>query len=192
MFDYFGVLISIIFGLSLTHVLRGLGRLIQLRHETRAYWVHIVWTINVVVFVLAIWWGMYWWKELQDWSASWFFYIAGYAIAIFMWAFMLFPQEFAPGVDFADYFYGNRHWFFGIQTVVCLMDLPETLRKGELHLRAVPNVYPYVISGFLLMSIIGMLTSNRRAHAVLSVTWLLLTVGYVFLSPLSRIVGLTY
>ncbi len=48
MFDFFGVLISVIFGLALTHLLRGLGRLIQMRHETRLYWVRIVWTINVV------------------------------------------------------------------------------------------------------------------------------------------------
>lgn len=32
MFDYFGVLISVIFGLTLTHLPRGLGRIIQLRH----------------------------------------------------------------------------------------------------------------------------------------------------------------
>ena len=31
MFDYFGVLISVIFGLALTHLLRGVGRIIQLR-----------------------------------------------------------------------------------------------------------------------------------------------------------------
>ena len=82
MFDYFGVLISVIFGLALTHLLRGLGRLIQKRHETRLYWVHIVWTINLVLFVLAIWWGMYWWKGLQDWTIGLFAFISGYAVVI--------------------------------------------------------------------------------------------------------------
>jgi hypothetical protein len=124
MFDYFGVLISVIFGLALTHLLRDVGRIIQLRQETQAYWVHIVWTLNCVIFVLAIWWGMYWWKGLQDWSAEWFFFIAGYAVAIFMWAYVLFPAEFAPGVNFENYFYENRRWFFGIQTVVFLLDIP--------------------------------------------------------------------
>lgn len=190
MFDYFGVLLSIIFGLALTHVLRGLGRLVQLRHETRAYWVHVVWSLNVVIYVLSIWWGMYWWKELQDWSVAWFMYIATYAIAIFMWSFMLFPQEFAPGVDFADYFYTNRRWFFGVQAVVCLLDLPETLRKETLHLRATPTAYPYVISGFLLLSLVGLFTGNRRVHAVVCVLWMLLALGYMFFSPLSRIIGL--
>ena len=92
-FDYFGVLISVIFGLALTHLLRGLGRLIQMRHESRAYWVHIVWTINVVMFVLAVWWGMYWWKGLQDWTFGWFLFVSGYAISVFMWSYALYPAE---------------------------------------------------------------------------------------------------
>lgn len=102
--DYFGVLISVILGLALTHVLRGLGRIIQMRHEVRSYWVHIVWAINVVIYVLAIWWSMYYWKGLEDWNFEWFFFIAGYAIAVFMWAYMLFPAEFPAGVDFNAFF----------------------------------------------------------------------------------------
>ena len=54
MFDYFGVLISIILGLALTHLLRGLAKLIQMRHEVEPYWVQIVWTLTVTIFVLAI------------------------------------------------------------------------------------------------------------------------------------------
>jgi hypothetical protein len=187
MFDYFGVLISVIFGLALTHMLRGVGRIIELRGETRPYWVHLVWALNCVIFVLAIWWGMYWWKGLQEWSAEWFFFIAGYAVAIFMWAYVLFPSELAPGVDFEAYFYANRRWFFGIQMVVFLMDIPETLRKGLLHLRPMPEVYPYVITGLLLISAIGFISANRRVHGVLCLSWLLLTLSYLFFSSLERI-----
>lgn len=187
MFDYFGVLISVIFGLALTHLLRGLGRIIQLRHETQTYWVHIVWTINVVVFVLAIWWGMYWWKGLQDWTAEWFFFIAAYAITIFMWAYVLFPAEFAPGVDFESYFYANRRWFFGIQTAMVLADIPETLQKGVMHLRLVPTPYPYVIASLLLICVVGLITEKRRVHAVLCIAWLLTVLGYLFFSSLERI-----
>jgi hypothetical protein len=61
-------------------------------------------------------------------------------VAIFMWSYVLFPAEFASGVDFKNYFYENRRWFFGIQTVVFLMDIPETLQKSVLHLRPVPAV----------------------------------------------------
>lgn len=187
MFDYFGVLISIIFGLALTHMLRGVGRMIELRRETRPYWVQLVWAVNCVVFVLAIWWGMYWWKGLEVWTAEWFFFIAGYAIAIFMWAYVLFPAELSPGVNFESYFYANRRWFFGIGMVVFLMDIPETLGKSVLHIRPMPVVYPYVITGFLVMCGIGWITANRRVHKVLCVAWLCLNLGYLFFSSLEHI-----
>jgi hypothetical protein len=187
MFDYFGVLISIVFGLALTHLLRGLGRIIQMRHETRSYWVHIVWTINVVIYVLSIWWSMYWWKGLGDWSFEWFFFIAGYAIAIFMWAYVLFPAEFAPGVDFNAYFFANRRWFFGIQAVVVLTDIPETIEKDVMHLRPVPSQYVYLVASLLLVTIVGLITDKRRVHAVLCIVWLLIVLGYLFLSAGARI-----
>jgi hypothetical protein len=187
MFDYFGVLISVILGLALTHLLRGLGRIIQMRHETRSYWVHIVWTINVVIFVLAIWWGMYWWKGLMDWTVEWFFFIAMYAVTIFMWAYVLFPAEFAPGVDFEAFFYANRRWFFGLQTVVVLMDLPETLQKAAMHLRPVPPQYLYVIAGLVLISVVALITERRRVHAVLCIAWLFTILSYLFFSSLERI-----
>ncbi len=189
MFDYFGVLISVIMGLALTHLLRGLGRLMQLRHEAQPYWVHIVWTVNALIYVLAIWWGMYWWKDLQDWSAAWFFFIAAYAIVLFMWAYMLFPQEFSPDVNFESYFYANRRWLFGIQTFMCLMDIPETLRKGAMHLRPTPAPYPLFIASLLLISVVGLVTSRRRVHAVLCVAWLVIVLCYMFLSTLARIAG---
>jgi hypothetical protein len=58
MFEYLGVLIAVILGLSLTHLLRGLSRLIHMRRTVKPYWVQIVWTVNILIYVLAVWWGM--------------------------------------------------------------------------------------------------------------------------------------
>ncbi len=190
MFDYFGILISVIFGLALTHLLGGLARLIQMRHVVRPYWVHVVWTFNVVVFVLAIWWGMYWWRNLHEWTTDWFYFIAAYAVVIFMWASMLYPPEHREGLDFEQYFFSNRYWFFGFQTAVCLMDIPETIEKGTLHLRAVPGEYPVLMGVLVAISIAGMISRRPRVHGVICVAWLLATFGYsVFIPIMSRIVA---
>jgi hypothetical protein len=37
MFDYFGILVSIILGLALTHLLRGIAKQILMRHTVRIY-----------------------------------------------------------------------------------------------------------------------------------------------------------
>jgi len=41
-----------------------------MRREVRPYWVHVVWSFNVIIWVLAIWWGMFWWHGLQEWSVA--------------------------------------------------------------------------------------------------------------------------
>ncbi|HEY4771883.1 MAG TPA: hypothetical protein VIH50_02530 [Steroidobacteraceae bacterium] len=187
MFDYFGVLISVIMGLALIHLLRGAVRLIQMRHEVRPYWVHIVWTINCAFYVLGIWWGMFWWRDLQDWTVGWFYFIATYAIALFLWAAMLYPVEYSRGFDFEEFFFDNRRWFFGIQTLVSLMDIPETLQKAALHLRPVPAQYVILAPTMVALSLTGLLTRNRHVHAVLCVAWFTLLVGYLFLTPIARI-----
>jgi hypothetical protein len=189
-FDYFAVLISVILGLALIHPLRGLAKLIQMRHEITHYWVHIVWTFNVIIYVLGIWWGMFWWRGLQEMTVQWFFFLIVYAILQFMWAAMLYPPEFSRGMDFQNYFLSNKYWFFGIQLAVVLMDIPETLVKGVEHLRPVPKEYPFLISALFVISVVALLSSKRRVQGLLGVTWFLVILSYLFFIPLmSRIVG---
>jgi hypothetical protein len=132
--------------------------------------------------------GMYWWKGLEDWTFGLFAFISGYAVVIFMWAYMLYPAEFPAGVDFEAFFFDNRRWFFGIQVLTVLWDAPEVLQKAALHLRPVPAQYGYLITGLLVVSLVGLITDKRRVHAVLCIAWLLLFLGYEFLTSVTRIV----
>jgi hypothetical protein len=133
---------------------------------------------------------MFWWRGLQELSAQWFFFLIAYAILQFLWAAMLFPPEFARGMDFQSYFFSNKHWFFGIQLAVVLMDIPETLVKAAAHLRAVPKEYPFLVSALLAITVGAMLSSRRHVQGVLGIAWLLVILSYLFLTPLmSRAVG---
>jgi len=106
-----------------------------------------------------------------------------------MWAYMLYPAEFPAGVDFEDFFFDNRRWFFGIQVLTVLWDVPEVLQKAASHLRPVPAQYGYLITGLFLISLFGLITDKRRIHAVLCIAWLLLFLGYEFLTSVTRIVA---
>lgn len=187
MFDYFGVLVSVMLGMALTHLLKGLAKLVQTRHESSIYWVHIVWTLNVFIFVLAIWWGMFWWRGLQDWTVEWFFFISIYATALYLWASLLYPPDFPRGFAFENWFFDNKHWFFGAQTLVLLLDIPETFEKSVLGLRPVPRQYELLMPVLLLIAVTGFFSNSRRVHAGLAVSWLIATLSYLFLNPSSQI-----
>ena len=189
MFEYLGVLISVILGLALTHLLRGLAKLIHMRRTVRPYWVHIVWTINILIYVLAIWWGMFWWNKLQVWTIEEFLFIIGYSIVVFMLASMLSPWDFAHGLDFEQYFFANKSWFFTIFLVATLMDIPETLEKGISNLREVPRQYVIFIPIALTILVTALFSKSRRVHGVLGISWLVLILAYLAFTSLARIVA---
>lgn len=188
MFSYLGVLISVILGLSLTHLLVGLSKTIQLRQSVRIYWVQIVWVINVILYVLALWWGMFWWNKLQVWPIEEFLFIMAYSIVVFMLASLLFPWDFAANLDFERYFFANKTWFFGIFLTATLLDIPETLQKGVNHLRDVPRQYVVFIPVSLAILLTGLLSSNRRVHRGLGVAWLILILAYLAFTSLAKVV----
>ena len=189
MFEYLGILIAVILGLSLTHLLRGLAKLIHLRRDAKIYWVHIVWTVNMLIYVLAVWWGMYWWTHLHDWTILEFFFIAGYCTVLFMLASILYPTECLPGEDFEHYFYANKSWFFGTQILAFLLDIPETLAKAGAHQREVPLEYFIFIPLILAINVAALVTDKRRIHAVLCVAWLAVMIWYLTFTSIDTIIA---
>lgn len=69
------------------------------------------------------------------------------------------------------------------------MDIAETLAKASAHLRAIPVLYAAFIPALITISLVGFFATGRRIHATLCVAWLIITLSYIFFSPLSRILG---
>ena len=51
-FEYLGVLLSVIMGLGVTHILAGLSKVIHHRKTFKSYWVHTLWCINVLIYIV--------------------------------------------------------------------------------------------------------------------------------------------
>jgi hypothetical protein len=187
MFDYLGVLLSVVLGLALTNVIFGLSSLIQMRRSVRVYWVQIVWAAVSVTYVLAIWWGMFWWRHLAEWQFEEFLFLIGYAIVIFMMAAMLFPMTLIEGTDMEAHFFGNRRWFFGLLALTLILDVPETVAKQTAGLRDVPVQYLLFQPFVLALAVIGWTTENRRVHGAIAVAFLATQIAYLTLNAAHRI-----
>ncbi|MBA3898471.1 MAG: hypothetical protein H0X36_15365 [Sphingomonadaceae bacterium] len=158
-----------------------------MRRTVQPYWVQLVWTANVLGYVLALWWGVYWWHRLSEWTFQGFTFLTGYSIVLFMLAAILFPTEARENLDFEDYFFENRRWFFGLLTLALLLDIPETLAKSTSHLRDVPVEYRLYIPFALALSVTGLFTANRRVHAGLCMAYMAAFTAYLTLTLLDRI-----
>ena len=189
MFDYLAVLISVVLGLAVTHVLTGVSGAINQRHRVRIDWLQLFWALNVLAYVLAVWWGMYWWKHLTIWTVQAFAFLTSYAIVLFLMASALFPGEGGRSDPERTAFERNRYWFFGLLLAAHLIDIPETAAKQADGLRAVPPQYWIAAPLFILIAITGLLTGRRTVHAVLAPAWLATLIGYDVFSALDQIVA---
>lgn len=188
-FEYIGVLVSVIMGLGITHLATGATKLIQHRDEVRFYLPHMIWTLNILIYILLIWWGMFSWSGHDDWYAYEYLFITSYAIASFFLAAMLYPWDMSRDIDVDAYFFKNRIWFFGALLVAWWIDVPATLLKASAELRPVPQGYFGFIGIQTLIACIGIGTRNRFVHLLLSIIFLALVLILVLFSAQSRISG---
>jgi len=186
-FEYLGVLISVIMGLGITHLATGATKLIQHRDEARFYLPHALWPINILVYILLIWWGMFWWSGHENWYAYKYLFITLYAIVLFFLASMLYPLDMQKDIDVSEYFFKNRFWFFGTFFLAWCLDVPETLIKAGEELRPVPQEYFWFVSLNLAIAITGMITRKHAVHLILPILWFSLIVFYVLMSSLGYI-----
>ena len=186
-FEYIGVLISVIMGLGVTHLAIGATKLIQHREEVRFYVPHMIWTANILIFILLIWWGMFSWSSHDNWYALEYLFITAYAITSFFLAAMLYPWDMAPDIDVRAFFSKNRVWFFGSLLVAWGIDTTESLFKANAGLRPIPPGYFGFIGMQMLLAIVGIVSRNKIVHVILPILFFASLVILVLFSTAAQI-----
>ena len=181
-FAYLSVLISIITGLGITHLLTGLGRFMGGPERPRVYWVHVVWTVNIVLYQAFFWWFTFKWADLETWTFGLFLFVLAYAVLLYLLAVILYPVGVPAGFDFHAHFYRRRRWFFHVLAFLAVVDVVDTALKGPENMSGVG------LAGmvFLASSLAGPLVaaSVRRAafHQVYAVYWGMALIAWILYS----------
>jgi hypothetical protein len=137
LFEYVGVLGSIVVGLALAHILTGVSRTLQALGRIRVYWVHSVWTLNITVYLVFFWWFMYHWSGVESWDFFLFVFLLLYAVTLYLISALLFPGEVSPGFDFKEHYFQNKRWVFGFLSFAYVLDTFETTTKAALGLKEI-------------------------------------------------------
>lgn len=186
-FEYLGVILSVIMGLGVTHILAGVSKTIHHRKTVKFYWVQTLWAFNILIYIVSIWWGMFWWSGQADWTYFQFLMLILYAILLFLSASLIFPWDFADDFDFEAHFYDTRPWFFAVLASAWTIDIPETVAKSDGGLRGLPEAYLAFVISHIVLSVAAAIWPNRLFHKVYAVAWLVFTVGYLSATTLAQI-----
>jgi hypothetical protein len=171
-FSYLSFLTSIVLALGVTRVLTGVGMLLQSRGRLTLYWVHLMWTLNVFLFLLLDWWILFRWSTWQNWSFFIFVFVLLTPIVAFLLTVLLFPEKVEPGLDFKTHFEMNRRSFFLLAALLPPLDFIDTALKGRQHLLDQGIIYPITIALLFVLMLVAAKTSNRRYHAFFAVFFL--------------------
>src|SRR5215510_2928991 len=134
-FEYLSVLISIVLALGMTRALAGVGEMLQARKHRRIYWVHVVWVVNLFLYLVVAWWIFYRWRNQQEWTFYLFVFVLISPTILYLASMLLFPPESSVDelVDYKTHYYANHRAFFVIFSLFTVVDVADTLLKGIPH-----------------------------------------------------------
>ncbi len=177
-FEYVAVLTSIIIGLGITHLLRGVARLIQHPDTERIYWVHLCWA-GYVFLTLVFWW---WWEfrlgEVEVWTFQLYIFVVFYAVVMFLTASILFPDSLEGYHGYRDYFYSRRTPLFVLLGLSGLTDVADSLFKGVDYWLALGMEYHVLSVLHPPLCIVAMFSRNPRFHGAFAIFMLVHQVSW--------------
>ena len=183
MFNYVMVLASVIIGLGVTHLLQGVGNIVQHPKREKIYWVHLLWVGAIFLRAIFWWWFEYRLSKTVEWTFTLYLFVLAYAVLIYLWCALLFPRDLQGYDGFKDYFYSRRGWFFGLLLAGQAIDVADTLLKGMAHFRSLGPSYLVGIATLSALALVAIRTRSERFHgafAIFAVVYLLAYPWLVF------------
>lgn len=178
-FSYLSYLTSIVLALSITRILTGVGRLLQVRGHIHIYWVHLLWALNLFLFAVLSWWILYRWQTQAQWTFFLFLFVLLSPTVSFLESVLLFPDEMGDRPDLKHHFYANHRWFFALAALLPIIDAADTLLKGWDHFVAQGVIYPVSMALLFVGSAIAALTRNERYHEAYAIFFLVYLVAFI-------------
>jgi hypothetical protein len=182
-FEYLSVLISIILALGMTRVLAGVGEMLQARSRYRIYWVHVIWIVNLFLYLVIAWWIFYRWRDQQPWTFYLFLFVLISPTILYLASLLLFPREgdVDTVIDYKAHYYSNHRAFFILFALFVPVDIVDSLLKGVPHFLALGPIY-FVSSALYFAGLVAAaIMRNERYHECYAVFFLIQTTVGSFL-----------
>jgi len=171
-YEYLTVFISVVTGLAVVHLLSGISLILDTRVKERVDWIHAVWTANVFVTALLVWWFNFGLTEVRVWSLPHFLTLVAYSVVLYLLAALLYPVRGSEIVDFRAHFEENRGRFFLLALAFQFVDFTDALLERQALGTDWNVLHLFSLVAFGAAFLVAMRTSNRLFHGVLAIAWL--------------------
>jgi hypothetical protein len=163
-FTYVSGFTTVVLALGVARLLVGVGKLLEKRGQVRLYWVHLMWVVNVFLFLSLEWWILFRWQSQTQWTFFLFLFLLASPTVVFLLCVMLFHDPLSEHADFKQHFYQSRRAFFALAALLGPLDFVDTWLKGYAHLVAQGPIYIVTIVLTTVLSITAASTDNEKYH----------------------------
>jgi hypothetical protein len=157
------VVMSIVVGLSVTQLLKGVAQLYRNRSRVRTYWLHSAWTALTVVFSFLLWWTFWNYRGIADWNFLRFVMYLSPAVVFYFLIAIAIPDPAEAVDDMRKYYFSNRRGFFGTFALYGAVAAITAIIVRGLPLLDPSNLFRLAMVVLLL---IAMQSASERVHAV--------------------------
>jgi len=179
------VLLSMILGLAIAQLLRGVSRIVQHPGKFPVYWVHLIWTLFLFLYLVHFWWWEFALERISQWTFPLYFFLAIYATLLYLICSLFFPDEIDEYEGFRNYFYYRRKWLFAFMIIVFSLDFVDTAIKGPAYrsqFGTMANVRDII---FIALCLLAMKIGNRSFQAIFACLAVLLEILYILKTSLT-------
>jgi ABC-type polysaccharide/polyol phosphate export permease len=123
------------------------------------------------------WWAMFGLRKRHDWSFDQFLVLLAQTVVLYLVAGLIYPNFKIEGeIDVRAHYFAQRKRFFRLLIIATLVSLVRDLVIDG-HLPEQHNLAFHL--GFIVLSIIGLVTANEWTHRVLAVVGAVAFVEYI-------------
>jgi hypothetical protein len=180
LFPHVRIVMGTVIGLGLTRILLGTAGLVQHPTRARLSLIHLLWAASVLFELILFWWWEFDLFQIPDWSFGVFFFLIIYSVTLFLLGALLFPDRVDDYDGYEDFFLKRRHWFFGVLAATFLLDVIDSLIKGQPYFDNLGIWYLGQVPVGILLCLIAIWTRNRTFHLSLVTLHLAYQIGWAW------------
>ncbi len=179
-FNYLSVLLSIILGLAITQILKGVRGMVLSRERVVPYWPTFVFAALLFLIDVQVWWAYFDLRHVQQWTFPLFAVILTQTTCLYLLAALVLPDFFGEQtVDLRKHYYAHHRIFFGLFIVGLIASLAKSVfREGHLPDDRVDVAFHL---GWMTIAVIAAITKREWFHKLASVISALAFLAYIAL-----------
>jgi hypothetical protein len=159
--------VSLIYGLGVANVLAHVSSLIKRRQVSAWYWVHALWTVQLLVMMAGLWWLLQNWAPVARIGFLSYLSLLIAPSLLFVASDLLFPERTPDGgANLREHFFRIKKPFFVVMLGLLVSDELDSLLKGWDHVITLGPFYWGSQLFFYLAIVTGFRSDRDRIQGV--------------------------